>query len=319
MHFAVRPPGSRVTIELELESGIRAASGSWRSEYGNHASKAGVSEPITWKEYPMRILLADDQKEIRLLTAQMLERSGHHVVAVANGQEALDALEREPFDAILMDEEMPVMNGLLALRAIRAREKDYGRIYLIALTGYNSEPDRVRLLREGFDYVLGKPFRLEALEALFREMPRKVPPQELREPGGQNPASNLLERVGGDEQLARTMIATFLRDTHERLTGIKKALEQKDGPAVASLAHALKGAVSIFGAQKAVAFAGKLQELQRTEDFHGIARVYEQLKEEIAELEANLRGYAGQRSSARSGTSLKPKRRNSGPTRKTSQ
>jgi two-component system sensor histidine kinase/response regulator len=267
----------------------------------------------------MRILLADDQKEIRLLTAHLLERSGHHVVAVANGQEALDAVERESFDAILMDEEMPVMNGLQALRAIRAREKDYGRIYLIALTGYNSEPDRVRLLREGFDYVLGKPFRLEALDALFREMPRKVPPQELREPGAQNPASNLLERVGGDEQLARTMIATFLRDTHERLTGIKKALEQKDGPAVASFAHALKGAVSIFGAQKAVDFAGKLQELQRTEDFHGIARVYEQLKEEIAELEANLRGYAGQRSSARSGTSLKPKRRNSGPKRKTSQ
>jgi two-component system, sensor histidine kinase and response regulator len=274
------------------------------------------------KEYSMRILLADDQKEIRLLTTHQLERSGHQVVAVGNGQEALDALEREPFDAVLMDEEMPVMSGLQALRVIRARGRDYGHIQLIALTGYNSEPDRVRLLREGFDYVLGKPFRLEALDALFREMPRRLPADGMPEPvsaAAQNPASNLLERIGGDEQLARTMIATFLRVTRERTAGMKKALEQKDGPALASLAHVLKGSVSIFGAQKAVDFAEKLQKLERTGDFQGIARVYEQLKEEIAELEANLRGYAGQRSSARSGTSSKPKRRNSGPKRKTSQ
>lgn len=270
----------------------------------------------------MRILLADDQKEIQLLTPHQLERGGHQMVAAGNGQEALDALEREPFDAVLMDEEMPVMNGLEALRVIRARGKDHGHIQLIALTGYNSEPDRVRLLREGFDYVPGKPFRLEALDALFREMPRRLPTDGMREPvsaAAQNPASNSLERIGGDEQLARRMIATFLRDARGRMAGIKKALEQRDGPALASLAHVLKGSVSTFGAQKTVDFAEKLQRLERTGDFHGIARVCDQLKEEIAELEANLRGYAGQRSSARSGTNSKPKRQNSGPKRKASQ
>lgn len=270
----------------------------------------------------MRILLADDQKEIRLLTAHQLERSGHQVVAVANGQEALDALERELFDAILMDEEMPVMNGLQALRAIRAREKDYGHIHLIALTGYNSEPDRVRLLREGFDSVIGKPFRLEALDEMFRQMSREPPADEMPDHmsvTSQNPVARLLECVGGDEQLARKMILTFLRDTPKRVAGIKKALQQNDGAGLSSLAHALKGSVSIFGAQKAREHCEKLQDLGRDNNFRGPARIYEQLKEEIAELEANLRGYAGQRSSARSATGLKSKYRNSSPERKSSE
>jgi two-component system sensor histidine kinase/response regulator len=218
-----------------------------------------------------------------------------------------------------MDEEMPVMNGLEALRAIRAREKDYGHIHLIALTGYNSEPDRIRLLREGFDSVIGKPFRLETLDDMFREMSGKPPADEMQErvsETAKNPVAKLLECVGGDEQLAHKMISSFLRDTPKRIAGIKKALEQKDCADLASLAHALRGSVSIFGAQKAREHCKKFEDLGRAMDSRGLAQIYEQLKEEIAELEANLRGYAGQRSSARSGTGLKPKRRNSSPKRK---
>ena len=267
----------------------------------------------------MRILLADDQNEIRMMTTHQLERSGHHVVAVANGQEALDALDREPFDAILMDEEMPVVSGLEALRAIRAREKEHGHTTIIAVTGYNSEPDRERLLRAGFDSVLGKPFSLGALEALLQAAPGNAPAAGDGEPAAaanQTPVAHLLERLGGDEKLARKMISTFLRDTPKRMAGIQKALQQKDGPGLASLAHALKGLVSIFGAQWARDHSQKLQDQARSKDFHDLARVYEQLKEEIAELEANLRGYAGQSSSPRSGKSLKQKRRNPRPKRK---
>ena len=277
------------------------------------------SKPLAVRRYPMRILLADDQKEIRVLTTQQLERTGHHVVAVANGQEVLDALQREPFDVILMDEEMPVMTGVQALHVIREREKEHSRMVLIALTGYNTEPDRERLLHEGFDSVIGKPFRLDALDALFKEAAGNVVAGEEKAAVSvmaQTPVATLLDRVGGDEKLARETISIFLRDTPKRMTGIQKALKQTDGESLASLAHALKGSVSIFGAQEARDHSQKLQEMGRAKDFRGLARVYEQLKEEIAELEANLRGYAGQKSSTSLGTRRKKKRHRSSPKRK---
>lgn len=281
---------------------------------------APSSEPLTVKKYPMRILLADDQKEIRLLTTHQLERSGHHVVAVANGQEALDALRHEPFDVILLDEDMPVMNGLQTLRAIRDLEKELGPKVLIAVTGYNTEPDRQRLLRAGFDSVIGKPFRLETLDALLRQSPQELRPKEGKEATGeseQTPMGNLLNRLGGDEKLARKMIATFLRDTPPRLAGIQKALKQKDSEALVSLAHALKGSVSIFGAVAARNLAQKLQESGRARNFQELAQFYERLQEEIAELEANLRGYAGQKGSRGSSPASKTKPRGSSPKRRT--
>jgi signal transduction histidine kinase/CheY-like chemotaxis protein len=277
-------------------------------------SERGRVKPLALKKYPMRILLADDQSEIRMLTTHQLERSGHHVVAVANGQEVLDALQSESFDVVLLDENMPVMGGLQALRAIREREKNSGPIVVIALTGYNSEPDRERLLRAGFDSVIGKPFRLDALDALLRDSTGSVTPAKEASTTAnsvQTPVANLLDRVGGDEKLARKMIATFLHDVPQRMLGIQKAIKQKNGEGLASLAHALKGSVSIFDAQEARDHAQKLQDLGRAKEFRGLARVYEQLKEEIAELEANLRGYAGQKRSP--GQGAKQKRRSSSP------
>jgi len=274
--------------------------------------------PLSAKKYPMRILLADDQNEIRLLTTHQLERSGHYVVAVANGQQVLDALDREPFDAVLLDEEMPVLSGLQALRVIRERKQAYGPLVVIALTGNNTDSDRDRLLLAGFDSVIGKPFRLESLDALFPQSP--VEPQlekkEVVSEAAQTPAENLLDRVGGDEKLARKMIATFLSDAPKRLAGIEQSLKQKDGETLASLAHALKGSVSIFGAKAARDHSQKLHELGHARDFQGITPVFEQLKEEIAELEANLRGYAGRGSSARPGARSKSKQRTAGPKRK---
>src|ERR1700740_1152977 len=210
------------------------------------------------KGNPIPIPLADDQEEIRLLTSQQFERSGHHVIAVANGQEALEAFQREPFDVVFLDEEMPVMNGLQALRAIRGLEHERGRVRVIALTGYNTEQDSKRLLRAGFDSVLGKPFRLDALEALFKE------PQRIAQVGARSnahsapprtPFADLLERVGGDEKLARKIISTFLRDTPKRMADLQMAVTQKNGASLASIAHALRGSVAIFGAQKACDFS----------------------------------------------------------------
>jgi CheY-like chemotaxis protein len=265
----------------------------------------------------LRILLADDQKEIRLVITAQLEHGGHYVVAVTNGQEVLDALRREPFDAILMDEDMPVMSGLQTLRAILERTNDYGSMLLVALTGYNSDSDRERLIRAGFDSVIGKPFRLEDLDALFEKAGGKGTQggskKSISAPA-ESPFAILLDRVGQDEKLARKMVATFLRDASKRMADIESALKRKDGVTLASLAHALKGSVGIFGAQAAREHSQKLQDLGHAGDFLLLAQIYEQLKEEIAELEESLRGYARQKRSA--GPGARPKTKHRGPSPK---
>jgi signal transduction histidine kinase/CheY-like chemotaxis protein len=277
-------------------------------------ARTGQSPPAK-KKTSMRILLADDQEEIRLLTTHQLERSGHRVVAVRNGQEALDALKREPFDVALLDEDMPVLSGLQALRAIRKQPQDFPVRMVIAVTGYNSEPDRERLLKAGFDSVIGKPFRLDSLEALLHGSYgiTAVPAKSQVARPEDSPYQVVLERVGGDAKLARKMIVTFLRDTPQRMEGIQKALKQKNGEALASLSHALKGTVSIFGATLAHDLCMKLQDHGRANDFRGLALFHEQLKEEIANLEANLRGYAEQKRSPGPGASPETKRRSSNP------
>jgi len=241
----------------------------------------------------MRILLADDQKEIRLLTVNQLQRDGHSVVAVSNGQDALAEFARSPFDILLLDELMPGMSGVDVLHAIRSKQQS-ARPLIIAVTGYNTEQDRTRLLREGFDAVIGKPFRLDSMEATLQEVSgASVSPAGTR---AQREADNLLESVGGDQQLLLRMIRTFLRDAPKRMAQIESAIRSQRAHHLASSAHALKGSVAIFGATAAQQHCQELAELGRRHDLARAPDILAPLKEEIAKLEANLRGYAGQNS-----------------------
>jgi HPt (histidine-containing phosphotransfer) domain-containing protein len=181
------------------------------------------------------------------------------------------------------------------------------RQVVIALTGYNTEPDRVRLLNEGFDSVIGKPFRLDRLEAtllsvLDSHASPKPPPPDSSVP------KNLLETVGSDEKLLRHMIRTFLRDTPKRLAQIETAIHRNRPETLAAYAHALKGSVAIFGATGAQRYCDQLQESGRSRELAKARETFAQLKEEIAKLEANLRGYAGQASAPTADASRKRKR-----------
>jgi len=254
----------------------------------------------------MRILVADDQTEIRALVSRQLELSGHRVVTVANGQQALKAFENEPFHAVLLDEQMPVLTGVQAARAIRERERRLAtRVVLIALTGNNTEQDVKRLLAEGFDAVLGKPFSIASLDSVLSRQaatsqPAQFSPEPLAESG--NPVAYLLDRVGGDSKLARQMIRAFLRDTPKRMAAIESALRRKDWQAVASLAHAIKGSVGLFDASAARDHAQELQDLASRGDRPAAARIVSFLAEDIEELQANLRVYAETKGSRHPGT-----------------
>ena len=121
---------------------------------------------------PLRILLAEDHPVNRRLAVRLLERSGHTVVAVENGEEALAAAAREAFDVVLMDVQMPVMDGLTATAALRARERDTGvrRIPVVALTAHAMAGDRERCLDAGMDAYVTKPLQPDTLLALLDEL-----------------------------------------------------------------------------------------------------------------------------------------------------
>ena len=246
----------------------------------------------------MRVLLADDQNDFRLLTREYLEKSGHSVLAVASGEEALRALRREVFDVILLDEEMPGMTGTQVLQRIRSEKKHPRDLLVIALTGYNTETDKQRLLKAGFVAVLGKPFRLDVLEAILGDFVAGKTLQAAVNSSAtstRNEHQSLLATVGGDEKLLRRMAKTFLDDLPPRVAAMEKAIREKQGETLTSLAHALKGSVGIFGAEHAAELCRELQQFAQDDNFAEAVRTFSRLKEAIAELEANLRGYAGQK------------------------
>jgi CheY-like chemotaxis protein len=230
--------------------------------------------------------------------AYRLKRSGHKVVTAKDGKQALRAFRSALFDVILLDQEMPGMTGDEVARVIRKDEQGKKtRSFLIASTGHSTSEDARRLKLAGFDNVLGKPFRLEDLNLILSSSPAAKPASESPSVPSAMPGATLAElvaRVGGDEKLLNRMIHTFLRDTPKRLTGITAAIRRKDSEALASLAHAMKGSVSIFGAEAARKHSQELQELGRNCELSTAPEALASLKEDIAKLQANLRGYANQ-------------------------
>ena len=244
---------------------------------------------------PLRILLAEDQPDIRTLTSHQLKRRGHHVVAAKNGTEALQKILSGTFDVILLDHEMPGMTGDQVAAAVRKSEAGKKtHALLIASTGNSSPEDVSRLKKAGFDTVLGKPFQLDDLYRVLAASPVGAFPSLENPRPVQASLQDLLARVGGDPGLLARMIRTFLRDTPKRMAAIATALRRKDAELLASLAHALKGSVSLFGAEPARKLAQDLQELGRAGDLSAAPAAFDSLKEEIANLLENLRGYAKQ-------------------------
>jgi CheY-like chemotaxis protein/HPt (histidine-containing phosphotransfer) domain-containing protein len=244
---------------------------------------------------PLRILLAEDDPAIRELTELLLSRQGHKVVAVSNGKDALRILASRHFDVVLLDDEMPGLGGAQTAQHIRAREKPGGKHqFILSLSGNNTEADKRRLLEAGVDACLGKPFHADELyRALARlaNSPAAAAPESSRNTGAPPVDPALLARVGGDRKLLQGMIKTFLKDFPKKIALIRSAAKRQDVAALTSAAHALKGAVSIFGADQAMDLAQQLRDLAIEGRFAAAAQTFQRLEEEIAKLENKLRGY----------------------------
>jgi signal transduction histidine kinase/HPt (histidine-containing phosphotransfer) domain-containing protein/AmiR/NasT family two-component response regulator len=249
---------------------------------------------------PMRILIAEDNEANRELMTELLKGRGHSVSDVGDGREALAALKRQSFDVLLMDEEMPRMSGIEATRAIRSAEVSSGKhLVIIGITGNVSGDDEKRLLDAGMDAFLPKPVRMEtlyqaveshghAVEKTAAEEAAPPPSGAPALPENEDAATHLRRTTGGNETLMRSLAKTFLADAPGKFSALRRAIAGKDADALAKTAHALKGALGIFGAPQAVALARSLEAMGRTGSVGGAAELFASLEAEFTSLDHQL-------------------------------
>ena len=244
----------------------------------------------------LRLLLTEDNEFNQKVATGLLEREGHIVTVAGDGKQALDLLEKEDFDAVLMDVQMPVMDGLEATAAIRQRETETGRrVPIIGLTAYAMKGDRERCLAAGMDGYVAKPIRKEELfatldrlgsgegEALEDEPvePLSTEAEILHWPG-------LMERLDDDMELFDRVLMLFQRDYPGLLEEMGAGIADADAERMARAAHTLKGMAANLEAKAATEIAQKLEGMGRAGELSGAADLCRRLGGALAQLDEAL-------------------------------
>lgn len=247
----------------------------------------------TWKRM-LRLLLAEDNAINQRLAMALLKKQGHQVVVVNNGREALAAMNGSRFDAVLMDVQMPEMDGFEATAAIRSREAGTGvHTTIIAMTAHALKGDRDRCLDAGMDAYVSKPLRLEDLLGVLEGLT-----PVSRETGGSPAGSGVgtfdmaaaLERVDGDASLLKELAGLFLDEAPQRMAEIRQAITQRDATTLQREAHTLKGSVGNFGARDAFEAARRLENIGLEQHWGQVEETWSVLEEAIGRLNAAFTG-----------------------------
>ena len=226
----------------------------------------------------MRILLAEDNVVNRQLAARLLEKRGYTVVIAMNGIEALAAVEREEVDMVLMDVQMPEMDGLEAIRVIRSNEKISKRhLPIISLTAHVMKGDREKCIEAGADDYIPKPIQPASLFAAMERLctPRRddnkahVAPPAI---AGSLNTAELLERVQGDRELLAEIVQLFDSGLPATLQGLRQSIAREDAMEIARTAHALKGSVGNFGRGAALRAVEEMENSAKESDMARTAK-----------------------------------------------
>jgi CheY-like chemotaxis protein/HPt (histidine-containing phosphotransfer) domain-containing protein len=257
------------------------------------AAPPAAPSPPTRPGRTLRFLLAEDNPVNQKLAARLLEKQGHSVAIVGNGVEAVQAVERQLFDLVLMDVQMPEMDGFEATAAIRERERGTGRrLPIVAMTAYAMKGDRERCLAAGMDGYVSKPIQPRELWQAIEQLVSGSGADGTSVPTGDIlDRRETLERVGGDTELLRELIAVFRADGPRLAKDIADALAGGDAQKLSRTAHTLKGAVSTFGAASAEAAAQQVELLAGQGDLAGAAAAAAHLDTELGRLKHALQEF----------------------------
>ena len=212
----------------------------------------------------LNLLLAEDNKVNQTLATRLLEKLGHKVTLANNGLEAVEHSQKGPFDAILMDVDMPVMNGYEATERIRELEKTTGRhIPIVAMTAHAMQGVREECLSHGMDGYLTKPIDTEALWCELDSLGQGPTLDLVEEPSQQILAiadfDQARKSMDDSTELFNEIVRLFLEDAPPHMKRIYEGLAQGDAKAVLQSAHALKGMAGIFVAERTLDAAERVE------------------------------------------------------------
>jgi CheY-like chemotaxis protein len=249
----------------------------------------------------VKILLVEDNPINRKVALAVLKREGYRADTAENGFLAVEMAGRKKYDLILMDVQMPGMDGVEATRLIREKEDGGRRAVIIAMTAHDQSDDKERCLAAGMDDYITKPLELsEVFGVLGRRLrgkadggplPRKeeAPAGEASDHGG-SPADAIIDmesamtRFGGDREFYHELIGDFLSYVPGKITALEEALRMRDIENVQGYAHSIKGAAGNLSARKVFSTALRIESKAGDGVLTDVPQLIEELKSEVARL-----------------------------------
>ena len=226
---------------------------------GERTAVAERRERILAERLPLRILVAEDlptnQKVMRLL----LQRLGYNADLAMNGREALAALGRQAYDVVLMDMQMPEMDGISAALEIQHRFRPAERPRIIAVTANASDHDRQSCLAAGMAGFLSKPIRLESLEAALLRCPATPSPHASEDTTASWRMPVYMTQIQAEPAVLRDVLSTFVATLDDRVAALRAGYASLDLSALASAAHGIKGGCRQLGAEPLAQLAAELE------------------------------------------------------------
>jgi PAS domain S-box-containing protein len=237
------------------------------------------------KDLPLRILIAEDNSVNQRLAVSLLKKIGYRADVAGNGVEALEALERQPYDVVLMDVQMPEMDGLEATRRIHQRWPGAERPYVIAATANAMQEEKQACFVAGMDDYLSKPIRInELMAALGRSKPQGAPERSPSQTADANVDAKALDVLleSFDDELVAELIGTFFKEAPALLETARAAIEAYDSDTLQRAAHTLKSNAATFGATSLADLCRELEGKGKAAEMVGAEELVARIKGELA-------------------------------------
>jgi CheY-like chemotaxis protein len=238
----------------------------------------------------LRILLAEDNAVNQKVALRLLEQLGYGADVASNGREAIEALERQPYDVVLMDVQMPELDGLDATRQICERWPEETRPHIVAMTANALPEDREACFAAGMNDYVAKPIRAEELVAALK----RAKPLANGDGGSavgfvslDDEALGSLRELGGDEFLGE-VIDAFLADAPALVATLRSSLEERNAEELRRAAHTLKSNGATLGAGEFAELCRTLEQRAKSEELDGASELVDRIEQEYRSLEEAL-------------------------------
>jgi GAF domain-containing protein/CheY-like chemotaxis protein len=277
-----------------LHAAVAAVLGS-AIEETTDATSSALDEDLATR-HPLRILLAEDNVVNQKLATRLLERLGYRADVVANGVEALEALERQTYDLLLSDVQMPEMDGLEATRRIIQRWPAGERPWIVAMTAEAMSGDRERCLEAGMNDYLAKPIRVDELVAAIKRTPRRaeggagIEVVTAEGPIDERALTRLSEGTGGDEGFVSELIEQFVTEAPDLVAAMRTGFDAGDADGVRRAAHTLKSNAATFGANELAAGCAALEDAAKRGELGEAAASLDAIARQLDVVRAALPG-----------------------------